>query len=356
MTLAAAATPSPLWYFTRATGVIALVLLTAGMVLGVVGSLRFSRPRWPQFLNAALHRNVSLLVLVFVALHVVTTVLDSYTQIGWPAAVVPFVSSYRPLWLGLGTVAFDLLVALVVTSLLRARLGLRAWRIVHWASYACWPIAVLHGLGTGTDAAQPVITTVTAVCLAAVIAAVAWRLKSSRPSPALVSAGGVATVIVAVGIVALFAVGPMQPGWAKRSGTPAALIAHQGPGGSSAASPGGTALPSVPFSTPLSGTVTQASTSSGDVTVTVDATGGNGVALHVVISGPPSGGGGVQMTSSMVRLGPAGTTGGYTGRVTALAGDQIHAAVTGGSGPPLTLSITLAINGATVSGTLSATP
>src|SRR5690348_2900464 len=91
--LAAGSGPSPLWYLTRATGVSALVLLTVVVVLGVLGSVRFSWPSWPRFLTAGLHRNVSLLVLVFVGLHVVTTVLDPYAPIGWASAVVPFVSA-----------------------------------------------------------------------------------------------------------------------------------------------------------------------------------------------------------------------------------------------------------------------
>ena len=138
-----------LWYSTRGTGIISLVLLTASVALGVSEVVRFATRGWPRFVLAALHRNVALLATAFVAAHVATALADSYAPIRIVDVVVPFIGSYRPLWLGLGAVAFDLLVALIVTSLLRERLGHRAWRAVHWAAYVCWPMALLHGLGTG---------------------------------------------------------------------------------------------------------------------------------------------------------------------------------------------------------------
>ena len=94
---------------------------------------------------------MSLLVIVFLVIHIVTSVLDSFAPISLTAAVIPFVSSYRPLWLGLGTLSFDLILALAITSLIRRRLGYATWRAVHWLAYASWPVAVLHGLGTGSD-------------------------------------------------------------------------------------------------------------------------------------------------------------------------------------------------------------
>src|SRR5215472_17073807 len=123
-----------LWYATRATGLVTLLLLTASMLLGIITAGRFASENWPRFLTVGLHRNMTLLVLVFLTLHVGTTVVDTYTSIPATAAVVPFVSSYKAPWLGLGAVAVDLLIAVLVTSLLRNRLGFRAWRGLH-----CWP-------------------------------------------------------------------------------------------------------------------------------------------------------------------------------------------------------------------------
>jgi methionine sulfoxide reductase heme-binding subunit len=166
-----------LWYATRATGVMALLLLTATVILGVAGSARFATPRWPRIVTAGLHRNLSLLAVAFVAAHVATTVLDAYVPIGWLAAVVPFNSPYRTFWLGLGAVATDLLLAVAATSLLRVRLGYRAWRSVHWLGYAAWPVALGHGLGTGTDTGLPWLLALDAVCMAAVVCALGWRLS-----------------------------------------------------------------------------------------------------------------------------------------------------------------------------------
>ena len=122
----AATTPSAYWYLTRGTGLVALLLLTSGVLLGVLTSTKWTAPRWPRFVVSALHRNVTLLALAFVVVHVVTTILDGYAPIGLRDAVLPFASRYRPVWVGLGAVSFDLLLALIATSLLRARLGLRA--------------------------------------------------------------------------------------------------------------------------------------------------------------------------------------------------------------------------------------
>jgi len=122
-----------LWYATRAAGLVTLVALSASLVLGILNAGRFASHRWPRFLVQGLHRNLSLLALAFLALHVGTTVIDTYTSIGLRAAFVPFASSYKRFWLGLGAVACDLMVTLLITTLLRQRIGHRLWRVVHWA-------------------------------------------------------------------------------------------------------------------------------------------------------------------------------------------------------------------------------
>jgi methionine sulfoxide reductase heme-binding subunit len=164
-----------LWYATRATGLVSLLLLTVSVLLGILTAGRFSTQRWPRFLSQGLHRNLSLLVLVFLALHVGTTVVDTYTSIPLTAAFIPFASSYKTAWLSLGAVALDMLLALVATSLLRMRIGHRAWRRVHWLAYACWPVAVAHGLGAGTDRNATWVFALTMACALAVLALAAWR-------------------------------------------------------------------------------------------------------------------------------------------------------------------------------------
>ncbi|MFI5100429.1 MAG: ferric reductase-like transmembrane domain-containing protein [Actinomycetes bacterium] len=168
-----------LWYLSRATGLVSLVLLTLTVLGGILVRRGVTPNRLPRFVMWGLHRNVALLSVAFLGLHIATVVLDSYVPINLLDAVVPFTSAYRPIWLGLGAVAFDLLLAVIVTSLLRARIGHRTWRAVHWLGYALWPTAVVHGLGTGSDVGNLWFLTVTAGCILAVGAAVTWRLSAT---------------------------------------------------------------------------------------------------------------------------------------------------------------------------------
>ena len=178
----AASGPSLDWYLTRSTGAVALLLLSVAVALGVADVRRFSTPSWPRFVVDALHRNVSLLALVFLVLHILTAVLDSFTSISLVAAFVPFAGSYRPFWLGLGAVAFDLLLAVILTSMLRGRVGPRAWRATHWLVYACWPVALLHTLGTGSD-----VKTTWLLALSRLLPGTRARCRARPGAPRLVS-------------------------------------------------------------------------------------------------------------------------------------------------------------------------
>jgi methionine sulfoxide reductase heme-binding subunit len=172
-----------LWYLTRATGIVALVLLTGTVVLGVLGTARVATARWPRIVTAGLHRNLALTATAFVGIHVITTVVDPFVSISLVAAFVPFASSYRPFWLSLGAIAFDLLLAVVITSMLRDRLSHRVWQAVHLLVYACWPIALWHGLAIGTDARLHWVVAIDVVCALALASAVCWRLSlTMRPS------------------------------------------------------------------------------------------------------------------------------------------------------------------------------
>ena len=202
-------------------------------MFGLLSSVRFQRPEWPRFVTLGLHRNVTLLALGFTVVHVLTTVLDSFVSIPLPDAVVPFISPYRPIWVGLGAIAFDLMLALVITSLLRTRLGLRSWRLVHWSSYLCWPVAVLHGLGTGTDTPVRWVLVLTACCVLAVAGLTLWRLALTwRDRPLAAAAGVFALVLILIAGGAWLRAGPLAPGWSHRSGT------HSSQSGSAARSAG----------------------------------------------------------------------------------------------------------------------
>ncbi len=171
-----------LWYTSRAAGLACLVLLTAVVVLGVLNSGRFAARRWPRFAVSDLHRNLSLVTVVFLAVHIATAIIDPYAGIAWLDAIIPFVSVYHPFWLGLGAVAFDLILALIVSSLLRPRISQRTWRGLHWTAYACWPLALVHGFGIGgADSRLPWVLLLMLVCAVAVLIAVVWRVNARHP-------------------------------------------------------------------------------------------------------------------------------------------------------------------------------
>ncbi|HUA27694.1 MAG TPA: ferric reductase-like transmembrane domain-containing protein [Streptosporangiaceae bacterium] len=225
---------TPLWYTTRATGLVALVLLTLSMAFGLLSSVRYQRPAWPRFVTIGLHRNTTLLAVGFTFLHVITTAADSFVSIPLQDAFIPFISSYRPLWVGLGAVAFDLMLALTATSLLRTRMSYRSWRLVHWAAYLCWPVAVLHGLGTGTDTPVHWVLGLTVACIALIAGLTGWRLAYGWPSNAGARlAGAVALVLALIAGGAWLMAGPLAPDWAHRSGTVTRVTT-----GSSTPSPG----------------------------------------------------------------------------------------------------------------------
>lgn len=164
-----------LWYLSRATGVASIVLLTVVVVLGVVTAGR-RRPQGEQAtIIMAMHRWLSLGMASFLIVHIATAILDSYVSISALAAVVPFVSAYETVWVGLGTLAVDILIAILATSWFRHRIPERTWRLVHWTAYALWPLAIIHGLVLGT-ADQPLLLGITAACALVGVGAVGWRL------------------------------------------------------------------------------------------------------------------------------------------------------------------------------------
>jgi methionine sulfoxide reductase heme-binding subunit len=225
MLLAAASGPSAYWYLTRSTGAVAMLLLTLTVALGVIDVRRYATTRWPRFLIDRLHRNLALLTIVFLALHILTSVLDSFAPIGLLDAVIPFAGSYRPFWLGLGAVSFDLLLAVTITSLARRRVGHRAWRAVHWLSYASWPVALLHGFGTGSDVKDAWLMALSIGCLVVVVISVIARVASGRPEAARVRGIALAsTAGFALFLVVWLPAGPLGSEWARRSGTPSSLL------------------------------------------------------------------------------------------------------------------------------------
>lgn len=168
-----------LWYTSRATGVVSLLLLTAVLLLGLLVTRQGRLPGLPRFAVTGLHRNLSLLAVVFVAVHVITAVIDGYVNIPIFSAVVPLASPYERLWLALGAVSFDLMLAVIVTSLLRRHLSRRVWRTVHLLAYVSWPVAWFHSVFASGDLRRGPLFLLAIGCAVAVIAAVGWRVTAA---------------------------------------------------------------------------------------------------------------------------------------------------------------------------------
>ena len=339
-----------LWFVTRGSGVVALILLTCSMVLGVVVGLRARSQRWPRFAFADVHRNLTLLAIAFVGIHVVTTIADGYAPISVAAAFVPFASSYRPVWLGLGAISLDLLIALVVTSLLRHRISPRVWRGVHWLAYVTWPVALVHSLGTGSDARFGWLAGLGFVSLATVCLAVVVRAGLGGGLRPLRLGAAVAAVAVPILVFLWYQSGPAQHGWARRAGTPTAVLAkgtHRLPAAGDVSLEQRVSAPTS-FTSALSGTERQVQGSGGLVTVrlSVRLRGGPRGAARIDLRGIPENGG-VSLTASGVSFVPATTRSVYTGQVVGLDGQHVVADVRDGAGHQLRLDFQLSIDTAT---------
>jgi sulfoxide reductase heme-binding subunit YedZ len=358
----AIAGPSAYWYLTRGTGTVSLLLLSVTVVLGILDVERYTAPRWPRFVVDRVHRDVSMLALALLAVHIVTSVLDAFAPISLLDAVIPFHSAYRPLWLGLGAVAFDLMIAVWVTSMLRRRIGFRTWRIVHWLAYASWPVAVLHSLGTGSDATSAWLLALTVLSLAAVLAATIVRVLRARPPvPSVRPAALGALGAVTIGVVLFALLGPLAPHWARRAGTPVALLkaAHpvvlRTPARAAATAPVTRAAFSLPFSAQLNGRARQIAAPGGAlVDLVLSATGQIRGVLRVRLAGQPFAGGGLSLTGSQVQLTALGLTSPYQGTIVQLRGQDFLARLTDSGGRAITVHARLNIaSDNTVTGTLS---
>jgi DMSO/TMAO reductase YedYZ heme-binding membrane subunit len=361
-----------LWYLTRASGLVALVALTATLVLGIVSSIGWTTERWPRFLSQSIHRNLSLFCLALTGVHIVTTVADGYVPIGLSDAVVPFRTPYRPFWIGLGALSFDLLLAVAITSGLRRHIGVGAWRGVHWLAYVCWPIALLHAVGSGTDTRLPGDLLITVICVVAVVGAVGWRLVSAGSRSPRWRLGLAATgSLVLIGIAVFTLLGPLRPGWSRRAGTSSALLAQLATGqstsaasgsasssattgGGQGANPATSPVPATPFSGALTGTMTSTGPDGSGIervilSMKVSGPGfpTDGLPLTVTLSGPATGRG-VTMTSSAV------TFGSQHGAVTFLQNLTIDATVSGsGRSEQLSMQLTLDPASGAITGTVS---
>ncbi len=206
-----------MWYVTRSSGFIALLLLTITVVLGILSAQKVKLRKVPRVYFAELHRSVALFALVLLAVHIFTAVVDPFTKLGWTTIFDPFGRAYRPLYLGLGVTAFDLILAVLVTSLLRDRLRQKTWKLIHFSSYPIWLLAVVHGLGTGSDSRYGFALAIYGVCLVAVVMSVWVRILDLNAKPLAFRLAAYTLTLLTPFLLVLWALsGPAKAGWSKR--------------------------------------------------------------------------------------------------------------------------------------------
>ena len=341
------------WDMARAGGFAAYVLLTCAVSAGLVLRNRWQTARWPRLITTELHGYLSLLALVFIAVHVVAVLVDPFTRFGLVEVFAPFASHYRPVWMGLGGVALYLLLAVWVSSRLRAHIGFRTWRTIHLLSYGVYSAATIHGLGTGSDTRTVWASALYAVSVLVVGGLAGRRLlvptsRGQRARPILASVGALAISAVAIWSVT----GPLAANWGARAGG--------GPGSRHAASTqlsatrrgSLAALPSgrvpTPFGAAFAGQMTVRPVDvNGRVTVRIDGAlrGGTRDHLEIYLLGTPLEGGGVALQQSRVRMGAA--TPMYRGEVVGLRGSQLIAGLHSNAGRlRLVISLDIARDGA----------
>jgi DMSO/TMAO reductase YedYZ heme-binding membrane subunit len=333
------------WDTARAGGLISYVLLTASVSLGLVLRNRWQSSRWPRLVTNELHGYVSLLALVFIAVHVLAVAVDPFTHFGLAAVLVPFASHYRPIWMGFGIAALYLLLAVWVSTRLRRRIGHRLWRRIHLLAFAVYGAATLHGLGTGSDTRATWAVALYATSVGLVGTLLTIRLlapagRDARPRPLAAFAAGVAVLAAAAWSLG----GPLAPGWSLRAGGTTARAALAGPQrvrATRASRP--SALVHLPFIARYAGRLTvDPMNEEGRVTLRIDGalSGATKDHLEILIHGIPLEDGGVAMEQSRVRMGT--TTPLYHGEITSLSGSRLVAALRS-SNQRLRMSVTLRI-------------
>ena len=350
------------WTVARAGGLTAYVLLTLSVLMGLALSVRWQTARWPRLITNDLHRFVTLLSLVFIAVHGLAVWLDPFMRFGWSEIFVPLVSHYRPLWMALGIVAGYLGAALWVSTLLRPVIGYAWWRRLHGLAFAVYSLATMHGLATGSDTRTIWGLALYGGSVALVAALTCYRLLTpigarARTYPNL--AGLVAALVL--GGVVWTASGPARAGWnatANNGQGSGARVAQ--PAAQVSVAPSFTA----PFTAAIQGTLTQrADPTTGEVRVQVDATlsGGARGALHLLLRGVTAEDGSTTVTASQLSLAGPGGTPSYQGQLTQLQGDStgwaLGAVLATGGTPALTVQGSFAITpDGRVSGTLQGQP
>jgi len=298
-----------LWYLTRVSGLLALVLLGTLAVLGIAVAGKLVPTGFSRLLVPDLHRRLSTTLIAVLVIHVVTALADTFVHIGWWAAVVPFVARYRRAFIGFGTLALDLLLLVVATSLVRHRLGFRPWKRIHWLAWAVLGLALVHGLGSGSDTRDAVILALygaLSLALVATSSARLWRDPELAPRTRAIST--VALLGVPVLLVLWARSGPLERTWASRvdGTTPAA-----------AGIPATASTSAFPLGGSIAGTASSTQSTLGTDLVLAGSIGGTNERFRFDLFGKPTASGFV-VTRASVRVGTAQSPSLCAGAVTSV--------------------------------------
>ncbi len=173
-----------LWYTTRATGLVTLVLFTMVVSLGALVANRAGGAAVGRFEINELHRALAVVAVLFLAIHVITTVLDSFVSTGLASVIIPLTSSYKRVPITLGTVALDLLLAVWLSSLVKTHVANATWRFLHWFSWLAFAASLVHALTAGTDARHGLGFVVVMICAGLGAGAGVWRVLARPPRAA----------------------------------------------------------------------------------------------------------------------------------------------------------------------------
>lgn len=347
--MSSAGSPSLSWFVARGSGMLAYILLTAVVVLGIAVSRRWHNERWPRMLVEATHRWLTITFFIFIAVHTVTVLVDPFTHFGLKDVLVPFGSYYRTIWLGLGVIATELGLAIGLSVFLRPLIGYRAWHILHLLTYVLFPLSLLHGIGTGTDTQETWATAIYALSVVLVFGVLIWRTMDLHAWRRVALIGSVAG---SAALVVWCLRGPYAPGWAVASGTPKTLLqasAQQKGLPVAAATPSMPTLPSQLLDT-VSG---QAFPTNGGSGILLRGTGSGSAPLDLAVQLAQS----RRQITGQVQLRTGNHLPWCAGPITGVSGGSTILADCSGYGQQVQLSITLqSLNEGGFSGTLQIGP
>ncbi len=335
------------WDVARTGGLVAYALVTTSVAMGLVLSLGWRSPRWTRFVTNEVHRFVTLLSLVFIVVHGTAIAVDPFIKMSVPDVLIPFLGSYRPVWVALGIIAAYLAVAVYLSDRVRSRVGYAWWRRFHALAFVVFVMALVHGIATGSDTRTPWALALYGGSLVLVGFLLILRLLPDPPGRSRPVMAGVAIAAVA-GVVGFTLIGPLQPGWSARAGGTVPVAAAAG-GAGAAAIPGPAGLGvKVASPLPFDGTLTQRR---GALRVQGQTTDGTGAFLVQLVGGDDGG-----ITSGQVVLN-TGSGQVCTGAVGAVGDSTIDATCSTADGSTWSLRVAVTqASRATISGTLEVTP